>query len=634
MRKSILLFFLCTFCLIGSGQEIFSFDFQGDPTDKFIVYDLDGNTPTPAMQGIGFKVGTPWYPIRESASSENIFYGSTSSYIPAGQANDWLVTKALEIPIGGCVLEWKSQAYDPKKRDGLKIFVSTENQKVESFPKTSVWEVVQEEAGSANPDVIEGEWMEHSISLNEFAGKTVYIAFVNQSYDKSILFLDDVWVGRRADYEFSLTSEEYIVASQAEVTGLFRVLEDVTINSYTVHYSYGDNEYSKEYAGLNLKKDATHEFVFDEKIPLEVSKAVRYSVWVDVNGESSLKQNKMVTMVPYFPRRNVVIEEGTGTWCGNCVLGLWAMEYLRDEYGEDGFIGIGVHNGDPMTDKDYDKSLGLTAFPMGVVNRKVSCSPVTKDLKLQAPEGEAPDTFVDHYLKARGERTFGEINAMGTFNSDSTQIEAKATVNSVITVDDVDYRVAFVLIENGVKGYKQLNYYAGSTYPIGGYEKLPKSCDITFNDVACGIWPSFNGEKNSVPSNLKAGESIEYSYTITIPEKVNAVGHLELIALLINGETQEIMNAHRFPMTNFAHNNIETVESAGVKVFVNNGQLSVWVDSDNEIKVQLFDIIGNKIAEEKGAGNVTFKIPAYGYKGVAMLRIYNNNQVIVKKVNL
>lgn len=628
MKKLILLLFSGVFSFFINAQEIFSFDFSGDPTGQFIVYDLDGNTPTADMQGIGFKVGSPWVPMRESASSANLFYGSTSSYKPVGQANDWLVTKALEIPSSGCVLEWKSQAYDPKKRDGLKIFISTKSQKIEDFPQTPVWEVEEEEAGSADPDKIEGEWVEHSVSLDEYAGKTVYIAFVNQSNNKSIILLDDLWVGRRSNYDVLLTSEEYVESADLEVAGLFKVVGDVTVHSYTMYYSYGDKEYSKKQEGLNLKKGDSHAFVFDQKIPLELSKTVKYNVWVDVNGETSLRQSRSVTQVAYFPKRNVVIEEGTGTWCGNCVLGIWAMDYLKENYSEDGFIGIGVHNRDKMTVAEYDKALGLTAFPMGVVNRKVSCSPVTKDYKLET-SGSEPETFVDYFLKAREERTFAEIVATGSYNTDSTKIAAEARVKSVITVDDVDYRVAFVLIENGVTGYTQVNDFAGAIYPIGGFEKLPKNCSVTFNEVARGIWPEFGGAENSIPSSLIAGEPIVYTYEITIPETVKNVAYLELIALLINADTYEIMNASRYPMTEFAHDDVAQVKSEnGFKTELADGKLWITGNAGEELKAALYDSTGQKVSETSGVGCLV--MPVQDYKGIGILKV--NDKAI--KINL
>lgn len=630
MKKLLFLLFFFVLSMTGYSQEIYSYDFSD--AVGVVTYNVDKNTPSEEMKLVGFTLTQPWLCRRESNASKNFFGVCSSSYTPAGQANKWLVNKEpIEIPSVGCVLEWKSQAYDTRKRDGLKIFISTIGRKLQDFSTTPAWEIEEEEAGSDDPDVIESEWVEHSIPLDVYAGQAIYIAFVNQSYDKSMILLDDIWVGRRTGYAFSLTGDEYVTATESKVSGLFRVIGDVTIDSYTVYCAYGDTEYSKSYSGLGLANGDTHAFVFDEGIPLETGSPVEYRVWVEVNGKTSFEQKRSVVRIPYFPKRNVVVEEGTGTWCGNCVLGLWAMDYMRETYDEEGFIGIGVHNGDAMTDEDYNASLGFSALPMGLMNRKFVCTPTTRDFQLQTTTGE-PKTFVDHYLKAREMGTIGEITVEGSYNSDSTQIQAKAVVKSVATIKNVDYRVAFVLIENGVKGYKQSNYFSGFSQPVGGFEDLPSECNITFNEVARGIWPTFKGQENSLPQTLTANTPVEYSYTITIPDKVRNVEHLELIGLLLDGKSGEIMNATKSPMTSTAHGGISQVKEDLLQTSVSNGQLSVLMEGKGTVRAELFDMSGRKIGAGTGDSNVTFRIPSHGYRGVAVLRVCNDKDAVTRKV--
>ena len=197
----------------------------------------------------------------------------------------------------------------------------------------------------------------------------------------------------------------------------------------------------------------------------------------------------------------------------------------------------------------------------------------------------------------------------------------------MITVDGVDYRVAFVLIENGVKGYTQMNFFSGSTQSIGGYEKYPKNFSLDFQEVARGIWPKFDGGENSLPSSLTAAEPVEYTYTIDIPASVQNKRHLELIALLLDGQTSEIMNASIFPMTEDARNGIEnTMRGSWKKLFTEDG-LTVTDDSGHVIDAQLFDVTGTKISGAKGTGYV--RLPAHGYKGIAILLVNGEAEKVV-----
>lgn len=103
----------------------------------------------------------------------------------------------------------------------------------------------------------------------------------------------------------------------------------------------------------------------------------------------------------------------------------------------------------------------------------------------QNPWGKG--SWVASYLEYRDKMTFFDIGVEGKYNNDSTKIIAKAIVTSVLSFEKSDYRVAFILLENGITGYKQVNAYSGAPYDIGSFEKLPNPCFPVFNDVAQGI---------------------------------------------------------------------------------------------------------------------------------------------------
>ena len=107
----------------AAGEDVlFACDFQNAETRaQFMAYDEDGLTPSTTMIQLGFSTDTGWLlTLQDTNTSTNIFAGSTSSYRPAGQANDWLVTvNPISIPGEGYVLSWNSQALDLELRDGI-----------------------------------------------------------------------------------------------------------------------------------------------------------------------------------------------------------------------------------------------------------------------------------------------------------------------------------------------------------------------------------------------------------------------------------------------------------------------------------------------------------------------------------
>lgn len=74
--------------------------------------------------------------------------------------------------------------------------------------------------------------------------------------------------------------------------------------------------------------------------------------------------------------RNMVLEEGTGTWCGYCPRGIVMFEYVREKYA-DRLFPIAVHQDDRMAISEYEGLINdyITGFPTVVANRDETFSP-------------------------------------------------------------------------------------------------------------------------------------------------------------------------------------------------------------------------------------------------------------------
>lgn len=537
---------------------LFSCDFQDQNTvaQYFVVADLDDLTPTSFMQSIGFgwqttssgDVHFTWVAnLRDSYSSENYFIGSTSQYEPAGQANDWLMTTPIEIPSTGCTLSWKSESFDPKKRDGLKVFISTAGKKSPSttdFVGEPIFEVEEEESGPT--ENLDGEWVEHEVSLDAYAGETINIAFVNQSYDKSLICLDDIMVSFKSEY--TIVSEIPTVTEQENVIVRGQIVASgtTTLTSYEVHYSLSDNEVrTQSYSGLSIEPGQSHTFEFEAPLPIDKGTSREYRLWANVPGLVNMGVTGSLSCLSFAPERKVVLEEGTGTWCGYCPQGILAIEHIEELY-PDNFIAIGVHQGDAMAN-DYINYLGLSAFPSGFVNR----GSVSYPLKEESGDYtfEAEESFLSDVKKALSELTTVEIHASGEFiKADSMQIQITSNVRFAMNEENLDYRITYALLEDDVKG-SQSNYLSTFTNPIfgewgkGGIYGSSTVKNYMFQDVARGIFPSFAGTKGSIPSSVVMDENYSHTQVIEVPTKVAKKRNLSVVAMVVNNKKGEIMNA-------------------------------------------------------------------------------------------
>lgn len=538
---------------ITEDHVAFSCDFQDAEKAKslFDVYDFSNLTPTKYMTQIGFAAGEPWlFTLQDSYDSKNYFAGATSSFSPAGTADAWLVTKAIEIPDSGYVLSWKSEALDTLKRDGLQVYISDRG----GNPKTDfgepVWEVEQEEAGAT--DLVDGEWQEHELALDKYIGKTIHVAFVNRSTDKSVICLDDVLVMRPRPYVIELDMERVNLSDEIEVRGHITA-GSRPITDYDIHYTMADSVVRTEhYTDLDIQPGESHSFVFTKKITPAVKGVYNgFKVWANVAGRENVGVVDSVVSVSFIPTSRVLLEEGTGMWCGYCPLGILSTEHLMTLY-PDALIPVAVHNKDVLCDPDYDVALGFMSFPSGLVNRNYACQPMAMTTNNYTYEGEG--TFLSAVQEALKDDAILEPSIESAVLSGNS-INVKSSVKfAIVPPAGHTFRIAYILTENNVtvEGAAQHNYLSTSSLPIlgefgkGGKYGQENIVGMPYNDVARGIYPEFKGAADILPSVVEADKAYDTSYTINLEgTNYSSADNLYVTVAVIDAATGHVVNSVR-----------------------------------------------------------------------------------------
>lgn len=293
-------------------------------------------------------------------------------------------------------------------------------------------------------------------------------------------------------------------------------------------------------------------------------------------------------------KRNLVFEEGTGTWCGWCVVGYAGMEYMKETYGDKGFIGIAVHNGDAMASLDRGgayASFGqyFDSFPSAFLNRDWSA-----DIY--------PDPYVleEEYEALINVPAIVEISAEISGESiDSRDIKLKTKTQFCTDSDNVNYGIAYAVVEDNVGPYPQQNNASGQNRDFFGFEKKGKVVPLTFNDVArnCSHPEAFKG---SIPTEVKVGETYEYTMDINLSD-VKDLENYRVIAMVIDNKTGQIQNACQ------ATNILSGVESVigNESSFVANGGKG-WICVSCDTPANIYNASGRMVAEgvESGVINV------------------------------
>lgn len=301
--------------------------------------------------------------------------------------------------------------------------------------------------------------------------------------------------------------------------------------------------------------------------------------------------------------KRMVVEEGTGTWCGNCPRGIVAFRTMDEKYHDD-FIGIAVHYGDDMQIDSYSEVLGFfSGYPECIVNRNTSMivDPSTSNLE-------------NLYTKIKSEKAIAAVSVDA--NIESSKVNVKTSVQFAMGDANADYRISYVILEDSVSGYFQNNYYSdGSRGEMGGFEDLPSYVSIPFNHVARGIY-DYNGIEGSLPSVLSKEELYEHEMVLDLPN-VQKTDYLSIVALLINGKTGIIENAAKSKIK--TGTGVETVENDSVVIYIDeNGTVRCSEDSG---KIEVFNVNG-------------LRVPEYGLgRGIYIIRyISESGSVTVKKV--
>ena len=237
------------------------------------------------------------------------------------------------------------------------------------------------------------------------------------------------------------------------------------------------------------------------------------------------------------PKKIILVEEGTGTWCQWCPRGDIYGQVLAQNY-PDNALFVAVHNGDPMENQEYNEEAAFSALPNGHIDRVVDSDmePALMNTDLASRLLLSPPASVEVATN------FNEANRLLTMEISANFVES---LNG-------DYRLAGIVVEDGITGpppiFDQSNSYSGGgAGPMGGYEDLPSPVPasiMVYNHVGRHLAGGYNGEEGSLPLSINSGESHTHTYTYTLPQEYNEE-YVYVIGILVNAVTGEVLNAGR-----------------------------------------------------------------------------------------
>ena len=300
-----------------------------------------------------------------------------------------------------------------------------------------------------------------------------------------------------------------------------------------------------------------------------------------------------IFVVSKAAKKNALVEEFTGMWCGYCPRGTVGMEKLRQFYGNDISI-VAVHANDALQCYDYaDVAQNVGGYPAAHINRVYTNVDPYFGLTKNSPF--AVVDLVEDCIS-----TLPTAVISGSAVIDGNILTATSDVEFLYTGDASNFAVAYILTEDGLfnEYWQQSNYFSNSE-PEGladeplfqRWKNGTSKMSVEFNETAVAARGILRGVEGSIPASVEEGVKNSYSVEFDLNDYkvIQDRKRLNLITVLFDKTSGTVMN------TNYVSLNPDL-----------NGIDDIQADGDN-IETARYTLDGRRImAPQKGVNIVKY----------------------------
>jgi len=421
------------------------------------------------------------------------------------------------------------------------------------------------------------------------------------------------------------------------IGGTIMNLGSSPITSFTVKYTDGSNTWS-DVKTCNVATGGFYSFTHNTPYTIPSVANHNITAWVEMANDAVLTDDTLSTIVvgaAFQPTHQVVIEEGTGTWCGWCPRGAVFMDSMQGAHPSNDVSLVAVHNADPMTVTNYDAGVSamISGYPSILVDRK---------------EVLDPSQVFDGYTAHLPDFAFADLTMTPTFNG--TSVDVVTTTHTAVDLNG-NYRLALVVTEDDVTGtgssWDQHDYYSfqSNNLPLVGaghnWQTEPNpvpAADMKYDHVARVIVGGFTGQASSLPASMTAGNTYNYTFS-----NVNLAGwnknNLRIILMLIDATHDIILNSKSVSyVTGIQEPVVSSLGSLRIYPTVVNDQAHIQVNLNQagNFCIQVTDLFGHVVSqttqnESAGLHSYLFNTSDLS-NGVYMISVISNQGTLTGKI--
>lgn len=611
---------------------------QGDALpSEWVTYGI-GEVPVSEWQEVFGTTGEgPYYRLMYINNTWGAF--SNSSYVEDVESDEWLVTPSIKIKTNDEVLLFTVTGYGAAKCNNFMAFLSETGNTKDDFTKAPI--AVSSIFGSSY-DV---KTRQVAVRLQGYAGKNVYLAFVNRSKDSALLGINEIYIA------------PYCVKVKNNTPAVLPAGSDATVSvTADIRTPY---EIDGVKAVLTTPNGQKQEIEFNQKISLYgTTLNVTFPKPINI-GESGI--NYTISFTPNMenvepmeisgaistPQRTytpvAVVEELTGSWCGNCPRGAAYLDYFSDKYNSDAgrVYGIAVHGQDLMTIEDGQYLSTLIAesdsqgYPHAFFQRTYGSDPASPEIVEELMDTPSYSAInIDH------------VDFEGSVGD---KLHVKFNVENAYDKTNLNQKVAFVLVEDKVTStdadYYQANSYSGiseaaivKTYGQELWPYFKKYCEgaaiivaskMVYNHVARGIYPNYFGL--ALNGSCSALEKVNFEYEFECPSNVMKPENIAVIALLLDSDTDRIITADKMEAADFNKvTKVDGIVENDIEIKNEGGKLMVVAPS--AVSVEVFGIDGTLLEKIDSENGLVDMYAADRFSGVVIVKATTATGMATEKI--
>ena len=629
MRKSTLLtllFLLSNF--ITYSQVVFSEDFT-DFTDNWADHpewkDVDGDG-LPAGEYFDYA-GNIWvHPGWRVSPSWNCAM-SNSRFTSPGKANNWMILPQVQLPNNTPYISWKSKSVSSSgnRQEDYEILISTSTNDTSDFVLLET--VLQESYNYVN----------HSINLSAYAGQDVYIAFRHISYDEYLLCVTDIEMGGSSANDIQLSEIDVkdvcLSPSQIDIKGMISNLSSDEITSLDINWSInGGTTHTDNLTSLSIDP-FTGVYNFTHSVQADITDVDLYNlkVWVsNPNGiiDSNLSNDTLSTTISglsLIPEKNVLIEEGTGTWCSNCPDGAAEIESILNS--TTNILAVALHSSDAMSTDESDEVLSeyFIAYPRAAIDR----------IKFD-DWGEVAISRNVWQTKCNIRKNAivpADIDITSNFNP-STRILDISVTSNFYTVMNKEYRLNAFVLENEIPGGSS----AGQGYEQSGADDTYIHQHV-LRAMLGGAW----GTENSVSATTVDNGTYSHTYNFLLPndynfDNIHVYGIIQRYSSDVND--REIVNSKESTITT----NINQISKDEIDINIYPNPCNEFInitanfEKPQSVNLKIYDINSRLIKTKQinvQSGDNLIKLNLNNIKqGTYFIEINTGNTSYIRKISV